>query len=133
MAIILDGKKLRDKIFENLKQRLNNMSEKPTLAVILVGDNPASQIYVKNKKKTAENLGIYSIVINYPSNISEKILLDKIQELNNDNKITAILVQLPLPKHIDKFKIIDAIAPEKDVDGLSLENAGKLFLRSFLA
>ena len=67
MAIILDGKKLRDKIFENLKQKLNNMSEKPTLAVILVGDDPASQIYVKNKKKTAENLGINSIVINYPS------------------------------------------------------------------
>ena len=127
MAIILDGKKLRDKIFENLKQRLNNMSEKPTLAVILVGENPASQIYVRNKKKTAENLGIYSIVINYPSNISEKILLDKIQELNNDNKITAILVQLPLPKHIDKFKIIDAIAPEKDVDGLTPYNSGKLF------
>lgn len=127
MAIILDGKKLRDKIFENLKQKLNNMSEKPTLAVILVGDNPASQIYVKNKKKTAENLGINSIVINYPSNISENILLDKIQELNNDNKITAILVQLPLPKHIDKFKIIDAIAPEKDVDGLTPYNSGKLF------
>lgn len=127
MAIILDGKKLRDKIFENLKQKLNNMSEKPTLAVILVGENPASQIYVKNKKKTAENLGINSIVINYPSNISEKILLDKIQELNNDNKITAILVQLPLPKHIDKFKIIDTIAPEKDVDGLTPYNSGKLF------
>lgn len=127
MTIILDGKKLRDKIFENLKQKLNNMSEKPTLAVILVGDDPASQIYVKNKKKTAENLGINSIVINYPSNISEKILLDKIQELNNDNKITAILVQLPLPKHIDKFKIIDAIAPEKDVDGLTPYNSGKLF------
>jgi methylenetetrahydrofolate dehydrogenase (NADP+) / methenyltetrahydrofolate cyclohydrolase len=103
------------------------MSEKPTLAVILVGDDPASQIYVKNKKKTAENLGINSIVINYPSNISEKILLDKIQELNNDNKITAILVQLPLPKHIDKFKIIDTIAPEKDVDGLTPYNSGKLF------
>lgn len=127
MTIILDGKKLRDKIFENLKQKLNNMSEKPTLAVILVGDDPASQIYVKNKKKTAENLGINSIVINYPSNISENILLDKIQELNNDNKITAILVQLPLPKHINKFKIIDAIAPEKDVDGLTPYNSGKLF------
>ncbi len=127
MAIILDGKKLRDKIFENLKQRLNNMSEKPTLAVILLGENPASQIYVRNKKKTAENLGINSIVINYPADISEKILLDKIQELNNDNKITAILVQLPLPKHIDKFKIIDAIAPEKDVDGLTPYNSGKLF------
>ena len=127
MAIILDGKNLRDKIFENLKQRLNNMSEKPTLAVILVGDDPASQIYVKNKKKTAENLGINSIVINYPSDIAENVLLDKIKELNNDNKITAILVQLPLPKHIDKFKIIDAIAPEKDVDGLTPYNSGKLF------
>ena len=127
MAIILDGKNLRDKIFENLKQRLNNMSEKPTLAVILVGDDPASQIYVKNKKKTAENLGINSIVINYPSDIPENVLLDKIKELNNDNKITAILVQLPLPKHIDKFKIIDAIAPEKDVDGLTPYNSGKLF------
>lgn len=127
MAIILDGKKLRDKIFENLKQRLNNISEKPTLAVILVGENPASQIYVRNKKKTAENLGINSIVINYPSDISENILLDKIKELNKDNSITAILVQLPLPKHIDKFKIIDAIAPEKDVDGLTPYNSGKLF------
>ena len=127
MAIILDGKNLRDKIFENLKQRLNNMSEKPTLAVILVGENPASQIYVRNKKKTAENLGINSIVINYPSDIPENVLLDKIKELNNDNKITAILVQLPLPKHIDKFKIIDAIAPEKDVDGLTPYNSGKLF------
>lgn len=127
MAIILDGKKLRDKIFENLKQRLNNMSEKPTLAVILVGENPASQIYVRNKKKTAENLGINSIVINYPSDISENILLDKIKELNNDNKITAILVQLPLPKHINKFRIIDSISPEKDVDGLTPYNSGKLF------
>lgn len=127
MTTILDGKKLRDKIFENLKQRLNKMSKKPTLAVILVGDDPASQIYVKNKKKTAENLGINSIVINYPADISENILLDKIQELNNDNTITAILVQLPLPKHIDKFKIIDTIAPEKDVDGLTPYNSGKLF------
>lgn len=127
MAIILDGKKLRDKIFENLKQRLNNMSEKPTLAVILVGENPASQIYVRNKKKTAENLGINSIVINYPSDISENILLDKIQELNNDNSITAILVQLPLPEHINKFRIIDSISPEKDVDGLTPYNSGKLF------
>ncbi len=127
MAIILDGKNLRDKIFENLKQRLNNMSEKPTLAVILVGDDPASQIYVKNKKKTAENLGINSIVINYPSDIPENVLLDKIKELNNDNKITAILVQLPLPKHIDKFRIIDSISPEKDVDGLTPYNSGKLF------
>ena len=127
MAIILDGKKLRDKIFGELKLKLDKMPQKPTLAVILAGDNPASQIYVNNKKKTAENLGINSIVIKYPSTVSEKELLDKINELNDDKSVTAILVQLPLPEHIDKFKIIDAILPEKDVDGLTPYNSGKLF------
>ena len=127
MAIILDGKQLRDKIFESLKQKLNKMNKKPTLAVVLVGENPASQIYVRNKKKTAENLGINSISIEYPTNISEKELLNKINELNNDPNVTAILVQLPLPEHINKNKIIDAILPQKDVDGLTPYNLGKLF------
>ena len=127
MAIILDGKKLRDKIFCDLKAKLDKMPKKPTLAVILVGNDPASQIYVRNKKKTAENLGINSVVINYPSNISQNELLAKIEELNNDASVNAILVQLPLPVHIDKFKIIDAIKPEKDVDGLTPYNMGKLF------
>ena len=103
------------------------MPKKPTLAVILVGNDPASQIYVRNKKKTAENLGINSVVINYPYGISQNELLTKIEELNNDNSVNAILVQLPLPEHIDKFKIIDAIKPEKDVDGLTPYNMGKLF------
>ncbi len=127
MTIILDGKKLRDKIFESLKAELDKMSEKPTLAVILVGENPASQIYVRNKKKTAEKLGINSLSIEYPADISENELLSKIQELNNDKNITAILVQLPLPEHINKNKIIDAILPQKDVDGLTPYNLGKLF------
>lgn len=127
MAIILDGKKLRDKIFESLKAELDKMPEKPTLAVILVGENPASQIYVRNKKKTAEKLGINSLSIEYPADISENELLSKIQELNNDKNITAILVQLPLPEHINKNKIIDAILPQKDVDGLTPYNLGKLF------
>ena len=127
MAIILDGKKLRDKIFESLKAELDKMSEKPTLAVILVGENPASQIYVRNKKKTAEKLGINSLSIEYPADISENELLSKIQELNNDKNITAILVQLPLPEYINKNKIIDAILPQKDVDGLTPYNLGKLF------
>ena len=127
MAIILDGKKLRDKIFEDLKAKLDKMAKKPTLAVILVGENPASQIYVRNKKKTAEKLGINSISIEYPADISENELLSKIQELNNDKNITAILVQLPLPEHINKNKIIDAILPQKDVDGLTPYNLGKLF------
>lgn len=127
MAIILDGKKLRDKIFEDLKAKLDKMSKKPTLAVILVGENPASQIYVRNKKKTAEKLGINSISIEYPSEITENELLEKIDELNDDENVTAILVQLPLPAHIDKNKVIDKILPQKDVDGLTPYNLGKLF------
>ena len=127
MAIILDGKKLRDKIFEDLKAKLDKMAKKPTLAVILVGENPASQIYVRNKKKTAEKLGINSISIEYPSEITENKLLEKIDELNDDENVTAILVQLPLPAHIDKNKVIDKILPQKDVDGLTPYNLGKLF------
>lgn len=127
MAIILDGKKLRDKIFEDLKAKLDKMAKKPTLAVILVGENPASQIYVRNKKKTAEKLGINSISIEYPSEITENELLEKIDELNNDENVTAILVQLPLPAHIDKNEVIDKILPQKDVDGLTPYNLGKLF------
>lgn len=127
MAVILDGKKLRDKIFVDLKNKIDKMDKKPTLVVILAGNDSASQIYVRNKKKTAENLGINSVVINYPDTVSEQELLEKINELNNNKEVTAILVQLPLPKHIDKFKVIDAIAPEKDVDGLTPYNSGKLF------
>ena len=127
MTTILDGKKLRDEIFEELKGKIEKLSVKPSLAVILVGDNPSSKIYVNNKKKCAEKLGINSIVISYPADITEKELLNKIQELNNDKNITAILVQLPLPDHIDKFKVIDAISPKKDVDGLTPYNSGKLF------
>ena len=127
MAVILDGKKLRDKIFIDLKNKIDKMDKKPTLVVILAGEDPASQIYVRNKKKTAENLGINTVVINYPETVSEQELLNKINELNNDKDVTAILVQLPLPKHIDKFKVIDAISPAKDVDGLTPYNSGKLF------
>lgn len=127
MAVILDGKKLRDKLLEGLKTRIESFDKKPSLVVILAGDNPASQIYVNNKKKTAEKLGINSTVINYPSNVTETELLDKIDELNKDDSVNAILVQLPLPAHINKIKIINAISPLKDVDGFTTENSGKLF------
>ena len=127
MTTILDGKSLRDKIRGKLKTRLEKDDKKPTCVLILVGDNPASKIYVNNKKKTAENLGINSIVINYPSDIEEKVLLEKIRELNFDENVTAILVQLPLPAHINKFKVINAISPQKDVDGFTPENSGRLF------
>ncbi len=127
MTIILDGKSLRNKILSELKNKLDKFEKKPTLVVILVGENPASKIYVNNKKKTAESLGINSIVINYPDNIEENILLTKIEELNKAPDITAILVQLPLPKHIDKSKIINTISPQKDVDGFTPYNFGRLF------
>lgn len=127
MTTILDGKKLRDKIIENLKAKVDTFEEKPTLVVILVGENPASKIYVNNKKKMAEKIGIHSEVINYPANITEAELLDKIKELNNNKKVTAILVQLPLPKHISKDNVMNKIIPSKDVDGFTPYNFGKLF------
>lgn len=127
MTTILDGKKLRDKIIENLKAKVDTFEEKPTLVVILVGENPASKIYVNNKKKMAEKIGIHSEVINYPANITEAELLDKIEELNNNKKVTAILVQLPLPKHISKDNVMNKIIPAKDVDGFTPYNFGKLF------
>ena len=127
MAVILDGKKLRDKILSDLKLKIDKFEKKPKLVVILAGDNPASKIYVNNKKKTAEKLGILSQVIEYPSNVSENELLDKISELNKDETVTAVLVQLPLPSHISKENIMNSIAPEKDVDGFTPYNFGKLF------
>lgn len=127
MTTILDGKKLRDKIIENLKAKVDTFDEKPTLVVILVGENPASKIYVNNKKKMAEKIGIHSEVINYPASITEAELLNKIEELNNNKKVTAILVQLPLPKHISKDNVMNKIIPSKDVDGFTPYNFGKLF------
>lgn len=127
MAILLDGKKLRDKILSELKLKIDKYETKPKLVVILVGENPASKIYVNNKKKTAEKLGIISEVLEYPENITETELLNKIKELNNDKSVTAILVQLPLPKHISKENVMNTITPEKDVDGFTPYNFGKLF------
>ena len=125
--MILDGKKLRDKILENLSEKLSKSDRKPTLAVILAGDDPASRIYVNNKKKTAEKIGINSVVYEYPSSVTERELLNKIKELNEDNSVTAILVQLPLPDGISKENVINAIDPKKDVDGLTRQNVGKMF------
>lgn len=127
MAIILDGKELREKIFEDLILKVEKMPVKPTLAVILAGDDPSSKIYVNNKRKCAQKLGINSMVFEYPSDVSQSEILKKIDELNDDKNINAILVQLPLPEHIDKFKVIDRILPSKDVDGLTTYNSGKLF------
>lgn len=127
MAIILDGKKLKDKILNELKFQVEKLDKKPSLAVIFAGENTASQIYVNNKKKTAEKIGINSVVYNYSKDVTETELLSKIDELNNDPEVDAILVQLPLPDHISKEHILNSITPSKDVDGLTPYNTGKLF------
>ena len=124
--ILLDGRKTSEKILEKVKERVANLSVTPHLVVILIGENPASKIYVNNKKIAAEKVGIKSTVIKLPDNTSEQVLLDKIVELNEDDTVTGILVQLPLPEHIDKNKIITTISPKKDVDGFHPENVGKL-------
>ncbi len=127
MAIILDGKKLRDKLLEELKLKIDRLSEKPCLAVILVGDDTPSRIYVNNKKRAAESLGIVSEVFEYPGNVAEEEIIKKIQELNADKSVNAILVQLPLPEHINSRRVINSISPEKDVDCFTDTNTGKLF------
>lgn len=124
--MLLDGKKVSLEILEEIKDRVSNMNVTPHLAVILVGNDPASEIYVRNKKLAAEKVGIKSSIINFDSNIKEDELIDKIIELNNDSEITGILVQLPLPKHINKNRVITTISPKKDVDGFTPENVGKL-------
>ena len=123
--IILDGKKTANKILQKVSDSLIG-KPKPHLCVILVGSNPASTIYVRNKEKTAEKIGIQTTIINYPETVTEDEVLNKIDELNKNLQITGILVQLPLPQHIDNKKIIKAISPLKDVDGFTPENVGRL-------
>ena len=126
--MILDGKALSQKILEEIKKEVPNLTKKPHLAVILVGNDPASRIYVNNKKKTALNLGIKSTVIELPEDTEEEVLLNKIDELNKNKEVTGILVQMPLPSHIDNDKVVCAIDPKKDVDCFTPENVGKLAL-----
>jgi len=126
--MIIDGKKIAEDLRQNLKKEISNLKTniKPCLVVILIGDNPASKIYVKNKEKSASDVGIKSEVIKFETNISEKDLLKKIEDLNSDNNVHGILVQLPLPKHIDEGKVINTITPIKDVDGFHPINVGNL-------
>ena len=128
--MIIDGKKTAAELREELKKKItklkSNFNTVPGLTVILIGEDPASKIYVKNKEKFAKEVGINSEVIRYPGNVEEKVVLDKIKELYKDKKISGILVQLPLPKHIDKQKVIETILPNKDVDGFHPVNVGNL-------
>ena len=135
MAEIIDGKLVSSKIRENIKAEVLKLQDKynvtPGLAVILVGSNPASQVYVRNKHKACAEVGIRSIEICMEENTSEDELLAKIDELNNDTSVDGILVQLPLPKHINEEKVINSISPQKDVDAFHPSNVGKIMIGNY--
>ncbi len=128
--ILIDGKTIAAEVREELKKEVINLKSKtnkvPGLTVILIGDMAPSQIYVRMKEKAANEVGLRSEVIRYPESVEEKKVLDKIKELNKDDSVSGILVQLPLPKHIDKQKVIETIIPSKDVDGFHPMNVGNL-------
>ena len=128
--ILIDGKKAAAELREGLKKEVSEIKSKynkvPGLTVILIGDMAPSQIYVRMKEKAANEVGLKSEVIRYPGEVEEKKVLDKIHELNKDESVYGIWVQLPLPKHIDKQKVIEAILPSKDVDGFHPMNVGNL-------
>ena len=128
--MIIDGKKQAEIIRNEIKKEISDLKKKsgktPSLTVILIGDFAPSLIYVKNKEKSAREVGINSEIIRYPKNVSEKDILKKIEELNKNDEISGILVQLPLPSQISKEKIINAINPSKDVDGFNPINVGNL-------
>ncbi len=128
--IIIDGKKTAADLRSNLKNEVDILKKKfnkvPGLTVILIGEYAPSKIYVRNKEKSAVEIGLKSEIIKYPESVDEKTVLEKISELNKDENVSGILVQLPLPKHINNKKIIDAIDPKKDVDGFHPNNVGNL-------
>lgn len=128
-AQLIDGNALSRQLRTEVAQRaaaLKARGTTPGLAVVLVGDNPASQVYVRNKVKACEDSGLHSVLEKYEAGMTEAALLARVQALNNDPAIHGILVQLPLPKHIDAQKVIEAISPAKDVDGFHIASAGAL-------
>lgn len=135
---LIDGREIGKKIREEIQERVSSLKEKgctPGLAVIIVGDNQASHTYVKNKQKSSVEVGMKSELIQLPETVTEAALLEQIKQLNDDDSIHGILVQLPLPKHIDEDRVILTIDPTKDVDGFHPENVGKMIIgqRAFLS
>lgn len=130
-AQLIDGNALSRQLRTEVAARtaaLKSRGITPGLAVVLVGDNPASQVYVRNKVKACEDVGFHSVLEKYDASMTEEQLLARVQALNNDPSIHGILVQLPLPKHIDDHKVIEAISPLKDVDGFHVASAGALMV-----
>lgn len=133
MTLLLDGKALSENIREEISKRVKARTSKgyrePTLAVVLVGNDPASHIYVRNKRRACEKVGITSLLYHLPENTTTPELLDLIAYLNSEEKVDGILVQLPLPEHISQQEVILSISPRKDVDGFHPENMGRLVAR----
>jgi len=130
-SAIINGKEIGQEIRKSVEVRVNALKQQgitPGLAVILVGDNPASKTYVANKQKSCEAIGMFSELIKMPEDTTQDALLDQIRDLNNRQDVHGILVQLPLPKHIDEDAVIATISPEKDVDGFSPVSVGKMML-----
>jgi len=125
---VLQGKEISEKILDSLRNKIKNEKSKPALAVVLIGEDKASEVYVALKKKAAQNVGIGFVLHRFKSDAAEKDILKKIKEINSDKKISGLIVQLPLPKKFATQKIIDTIDPQKDVDGFHPENL-KLFLK----
>ena len=128
-AQIINGKEIAASVRQEIRKEVEELKEKgfvPGLAVILVGDNQASQTYVRNKEKACLDLGMHSVLIKKPATLSQEELIENINELNQDDSIHGILVQLPLPNHINEKAIIEAISPEKDVDGFHPINIGRM-------
>lgn len=134
MAKILNGKEVSQKVKDNLKKETEALKDKgvvPGLAVVIVGNDPASRVYVNSKKKACDEIGYYSVEYALDESTTEDELLALVEKLNSDDKIDGILVQLPLPKHINEEKIINAITPEKDVDAFHPVNVGKIMIGNF--
>lgn len=129
MSQILDGQMISKEIKERIKEEVNRLEVKPKLVVILVGDDDASKIYVRNKIKACENVGIATEDYILPKDTREKELVDLIEKLNKNKEVNGILVQLPLPKHLNEDTIVNTISPIKDVDGLNIINQGNLLNR----
>jgi len=130
-AQLIDGNALSRQLRESVSQRVSTLKAQgitPGLAVVLVGDNPASQVYVRNKVKACEDTGMHSVLEKYDATLTEADLLARVEALNNDPQIHGILVQLPLPAHMDAQKVIETISPAKDVDGFHVASAGALMV-----
>lgn len=131
MLKILDGKKLSEKISEKLRKQIEGLKDKPVLAIVQIGDVAQSSSYIERKKIFADKIGAKVHHIILPIDVSEDKVLELIKELNNDAHIHGVIVQLPIPKHLDRYSIIEAIRPEKDVDGLTSRNAGLIYESAF--